>query len=40
MLKISSLEVASIQIIPVSTANFSIIDCMIMNLIIGLKLHE
>ena len=40
MLKISSFEVAGIQIISVSTVNFSIIDCMKINFIIGLKLHE
>ena len=39
MLKISSFEVVGIQIISVSTVNFSIIDCMKMNFIIGLKLH-
>ena len=39
MLKISSFEVVGIQIISVSTVNFSIIDGMKMNFIIGLKLH-
>ena len=39
MLKISSFEVVGIQIISVSTVNFSIIDFMKMNFIIGLKLH-
>ena len=39
MLKISSFEVVGIQIISVSTVNFSIIDCMKMNFIIGLKLQ-
>ena len=37
MLKDSLLEVVSIQIIPVNTVRFSIIDCMIMNLNIGLN---
>ena len=40
MLKISLLEVVSIQLIPVSTVNFSNIDGMKMIFIIGLKLHE
>ena len=39
MLKISSFEVVGIQIIFVSTVTFSIIDCMKVNFIIGLKLH-
>ena len=39
MLKFSSFKVVGIQIISVSTVNFSIIDCMKMNFIIGLKLH-
>ena len=38
--KNSLLDVVGIQIIPVSTVSFSIIDYMIMNLNIGLKLHE
>ena len=33
------IEVVGIQIVSVSTVNFSIIDCMKMNFIIGLKLH-
>ena len=40
MLKRPHLEVVSTQIIPVNTVNFSIIDCMTMNVIVGLKLHE
>ena len=40
MLKISSFEVVGIQIISVSTVNLGITDCIKMNFIIGLKLHE
>ena len=40
MLKISSFEVVGIQIISVGTVNFNVIDCMKMNFISGLKLHE